>query len=112
MPSSAGRRSAPIGIEPVRRPPERTCVACRATRPKRELVRVVRPPAGGALAVDLRGKAPGRGAYLCPDEACLTKGIGGGALRAALETDIDEATREALAAELRRAAETRTKGGS
>ena len=61
--------------------------------------------------MDLRGKAPGRGAYLCPDEACLARGIAGGALRAALATDIDDATREALAADLRRAAETRRKGG-
>lgn len=110
MPSLAERRSAPIGAEPERRPPERTCVACRATRPKRELVRVVRSAEGG-LTVDLRGKAPGRGAYLCPAEACLSRGIGAGALRTALG-DIDEATREVLAAELRRAAETRTKGGN
>ena len=61
--------------------------------------------------VDLRGKAPGRGAYLCPAEGCLSRGLTEGSLRAALG-DLDEATREVLAAELRRAAETRTKGGN
>ena len=45
--------------------PVRRCVGCNAQRPKRELVRVVRSPEG-EISIDLRGKAPGRGAYLCP----------------------------------------------
>ena len=44
--------------------PVRRCVGCNAQRPKRELVRVVRSPEG-EISIDLRGKAPGRGAYLC-----------------------------------------------
>ncbi|WP_083804390.1 YlxR family protein [Oceanithermus profundus] len=45
------------------------CASCRRRRPKRELLRVVRTPAG--WRVDPTGKAPGRGAYVCPDEpAC------------------------------------------
>ena len=49
--------------------PERTCVGCRSRRPQAELVRLVLVegrivPAGGG--------APGRGAYLCPEEDCLT----------------------------------------
>lgn len=58
-------------------------MACRTTRAKRELVRVVRSPEG-TLSVDLRGKASGRGAYLCPDPACLERGLAGGALSKAL----------------------------
>ncbi|HEY7625202.1 MAG TPA: YlxR family protein, partial [Candidatus Limnocylindria bacterium] len=76
--SSGARRSDPSDGKPQARParslPRRTCVACRTTRAKRELVRVVRSPAGD-LSVDLRGKAPGRGAYLDPDPACLDRGI-------------------------------------
>ena len=39
-------------------------------RPKKELVRVVRS-AEGQVSLDPIGKAPGRGAYLCPNTACL-----------------------------------------
>ena len=49
--------------------PVRRCIGCNAQRPKRELVRVVRSPEG-EISIDLRGKAPGRGAYLCPSAAC------------------------------------------
>ena len=52
--------------------PMRRCIGCSAQRPKRELVRVVRSPEG-EISIDLRGKAPGRGAYLCPSAACLAK---------------------------------------
>lgn len=49
--------------------PMRTCVACRNTKPKRELVRVVRvSPA--LVEVDRTGKKNGRGAYLCPAQEC------------------------------------------
>ena len=46
--------------------PMRQCVGCREMRPKKELVRVVKSPEG-AISLDFRGKAPGRGAYLCPN---------------------------------------------
>ena len=54
--------------------PQRTCHACRRSRPQSELLRFVCGPAGRA-ALDLRGKLPGRGAYLCPELACLRKGL-------------------------------------
>jgi predicted RNA-binding protein YlxR (DUF448 family) len=55
--------------------PQRTCVACRQVRSKRDLVRVVRAP-DGKVYVDETGKANGRGVYLCRDRACWEKGIG------------------------------------
>lgn len=54
--------------------PERSCVACRTARPKRELVRLVRLPSG-AVEVDPTGKKAGRGAYLCADPACWDLGL-------------------------------------
>ena len=33
---------------------------------------MVRSPEG-AVSLDFRGKLPGRGAYVCPDPACLAK---------------------------------------
>ena len=44
--------------------PLRQCVGCREMKAKKELVRVVRNPEGD-ISLDFRGKAPGRGAYLC-----------------------------------------------
>ena len=44
--------------------PQRRCVVCRRQAGKAALVRIVRRPEGGVL-VDLEGRCPGRGAYLC-----------------------------------------------
>ena len=49
--------------------PMRTCVACRESKPKRELVRVVRVTTE-LVEVDRTGKQNGRGAYLCPAQEC------------------------------------------
>ncbi len=105
---SASATSGKRGGPPVRSLPQRTCVACRTARAKRELVRVVRSPAG-TLSVDLRGKAPGRGAYLDPDPACLDRGLREGAISRALEVTIDDDTAERLKVELTEAARTRQK---
>ena len=67
--------------------PMRQCVGCREMKPKKELVRVVKSPQG-EISLDLRGKAPGRGAYLCPDGACLKKAIKSKALERGFEVAI------------------------
>lgn len=67
--------------------PMRQCVGCREMKPKKELIRVVRSPEG-EISLDFRGKAPGRGAYLCPDSACLKRAIKSKALDRGLETTI------------------------
>ena len=69
--------------------PQRQCMGCRERKEKRELIRVVRSPEGG-VSLDFRGKAPGRGAYICPDMACLKKAIRSKALERSLETAIPE----------------------
>jgi predicted RNA-binding protein YlxR (DUF448 family) len=103
------KAGGPRGAKPPgRRLPQRTCVACHTVRAKRELVRIVRSPTG-ELAVDLRGKAPGRGAYLDPDQACLDRGLGEGALAKALEIPIDATTADRLRVELDQAASARQK---
>jgi hypothetical protein len=53
-----------------KRQPQRTCVVCRSTTAKCALHRIVRSPSG-AVSYDPTGKAPGRGAYLCGQPACL-----------------------------------------
>lgn len=67
--------------------PLRTCVGCRITRPKRELIRVVRDP-DGKVELDLTGKRSGRGAYICPDEECLGRAVKGRQLERALQLAI------------------------
>ena len=51
--------------------PMRTCIACRAERSKKELIRVVK--FGEEISLDLTGKANGRGAYVCNDQNCIKK---------------------------------------
>jgi predicted RNA-binding protein YlxR (DUF448 family) len=58
--------------KPEHRQPLRKCVGCNEMKPKRQLIRAVKSPAG-ELALDLLGKAQGRGAYLCHDPECLRK---------------------------------------
>ena len=52
--------------------PIRRCVGCGEGKPKKELVRVVRS-AAGEVNLDLTGRMPGRGAYLCRNTECLRK---------------------------------------
>jgi uncharacterized protein len=76
--------SKPKGPRP-KHVPQRTCIVCRSERGKRELVRVVRTPAG-EVRVDLTGKVAGRGAYLCKARPCWHNPALGHKLNAALKT--------------------------
>src|SRR5436190_1668959 len=82
---------------PQRHIPQRTCVACRSQRPKRDMVRVDRAP-DGAVGVDTTGKKSGRGAYLCLQADCWQTALKRHALERALKTELSSADREALAA--------------
>ena len=82
-----------------RRVPNRTCVACRTVRPKRELMRIVRTPTGDVI-LDETGRAAGRGAYVCRTGDCLDKALTKGALSRALKTPLPPETRDALAGSL------------
>jgi len=75
--------------------PQRTCVACRQVKAKQELVRLV-CVADGTVEVDISGKKPGRGAYLCRSEECWEEGCRGGRLEYALRTSLDQDNRQRL----------------
>jgi len=79
----------------VKHMPQRTCVACRQVKAKRELIRLVHIP-GGRVEVDTSGKKAGRGAYLCRARECWEMGLKGGRLGYALRTNIDHDNREQL----------------
>ena len=56
--------------------PARRCVGCGESKPKKELIRIVRSIAedgGISFAIDRTGRLNGRGAYLCDNMACFTK---------------------------------------
>ena len=67
--------------------PMRQCLGCREMKPKRELIRIVRPPEG-EVSLDFKGKAPGRGAYLCRNPECLKRAVKGRAIERAFSTQI------------------------
>jgi predicted RNA-binding protein YlxR (DUF448 family) len=70
--------------------PLRTCVQCRQVRSKRELTRIVRTPQG-TIEIDERGKAAGRGAYLCRNRACWEDAARHERLEHALKTKLSAA---------------------
>ena len=49
--------------------PMRMCTGCGEMKPKKELVRVVKPKEGD-IDIDLTGRANGRGAYICRCLSC------------------------------------------
>ena len=75
--------------------PMRQCLGCREMKPKKELIRVVRSQEG-TVSLDFKGKAPGRGAYVCPDAACLKKAIKSKAFERAFSASIPPEIYEAL----------------
>ncbi len=79
--------------------PMRQCLGCREMKPKPELVRVVRSPEG-TVSVDLRGKAPGRGAYVCPSADCLKKALRSRALSRNLGVEIPPDLYDTLAQQM------------
>ena len=79
--------------------PMRMCVGCREMKPKRELLRVVKSPEG-AVSIDVTGRKPGRGAYVCKSAECLEKAIRHRQLERAFECALTEETKEALSREL------------
>lgn len=61
--------------------PMRKCTGCNEMKEKKQLVRVVKAPdivdengnvlKAGEISIDITGKKPGRGAYVCKNPDCL-----------------------------------------
>ncbi|MCL2884352.1 MAG: YlxR family protein [Oscillospiraceae bacterium] len=84
--------------------PVRKCSGCSEHKDKSQLVRIVKSPAG-AIALDPTGKAPGRGAYLCPSADCLKAARKARRLERAFKSAIPAEVYETLEKQL---AETKT----
>jgi uncharacterized protein len=95
----------PAGAQPRKRKaqprqkhiPQRTCVACKEIRPKRELIRVVRTPDGHIL-LDPTSKKSGRGAYVCARRSCWDIALKRGKLEREFEVTLTPEDRAALEA--------------
>ena len=79
--------------------PMRMCVGCREMKPKKELLRVARSPEG-EVSIDLTGRKPGRGAYLCKNAECMKRAIKQRQLERAFECALGEETHASLLKEL------------
>ena len=93
-PSGAPKPVASQALRP-RHVPTRTCIGCRGPEGKRALTRVVRTPEG-RVAIDLTGKANGRGAYLHPFRGCWEKALQRGTISFALKVTPAPEDMEAL----------------
>ena len=79
--------------------PLRMCTGCSEHKPKKELVRVVRSPEG-EISLDLTGRKPGRGAYICPSLDCLRKARRAKRLERAFSCQIPDAVYDAMEKEM------------
>lgn len=78
--------------------PLRTCIGCRAVKPKRELIRIVSTV--GDIVVDTSGKLSGRGAYVCLSNECLEIAIKKKRISYALRAEVEQDVIEKLKAEM------------
>ena len=83
----------------VKKIPERRCVGCGNSFPKKDLIRVVRT-SEGSVSMDFTGKKAGRGAYLWKNVACFKKAQKAKRLESNLECAIPEEVYSSLAEEL------------
>ena len=80
--------------------PQRMCLGCQESKPKRELIRIVRSPEG-EFSVDTTGKKPGRGAYICPKMECFNAARKSKGLERSFKSPIDKSVYELLEQQLK-----------
>jgi len=75
--------------------PQRTCIACRQIKEKKALIRLVSTE-NGTAEIDVFGKKPGRGAYLCANKTCWDLALRKNRLDYALRTKLHDDNRQTL----------------
>jgi len=73
----------------VKKVPQRMCTGCMEMKSKKDLIRVVKNK-DGEISLDLTGKKPGRGAYVCKNTECFEKAFKTKRLEKNLENKISE----------------------
>ncbi len=79
----------------MKKEPQRTCLGCKESKDKKELIRIVKQN-DGKIFIDKTGKANGRGAYICNNIECLEKAIKSKRLENNFENKIDNEIYESL----------------
>ena len=80
--------------------PMRKCTGCGEMKEKKQLVRIVKAPDGNVISLDLTGKKPGRGAYICSSPDCLKKAKKARRLERAFSCKIPDEVYEQLTEEI------------
>lgn len=75
--------------------PLRQCIVCRQSKPKKELIRIVRT-SDNDFSVDKTGKLNGRGSYICNSEECINNLVKQKALNKAFKTNVEKEVYEKL----------------
>lgn len=98
----------------MKKVPLRKCNGCGEMKEKRELIRVVKAPekkdengnviSGGEISLDLTGRKPGRGAYVCKNADCFEKARKARRFERSLSCKIPEDVYEQMSAELENSA--------
>ena len=83
--------------------PQRKCVGCQNSFPKRQLIRIVKREEG--IFVDPTGKKNGRGAYLCKNSECLETAYKRKNLERSFQCKVDASVYQHLQEELSRLGE-------
>ena len=86
--------------------PMRRCIGCMESKPKKELIRVVLAKTSEEeetpeVILDPTGKAPGRGAYLCPKTECFEKAVKRKAIPRSLNAEVSPENLDRLSEELK-----------
>lgn len=99
----------------MKKVPLRKCTGCGEMKEKRELIRVVKAPekkdengnviSGGEISLDLTGRKPGRGAYVCKNTDCFEKARKARRFERSLSCKIPEDVYGQMSAELENASE-------
>ncbi len=79
----------------AKRIPKRMCIACREMKEKPELFRLVKNQLGN-VEMDEKGKAGGRGVYVCKSEKCIEKCIKQKSLNRAFKCNVEGSVSEKL----------------
>ena len=77
--------------------PMRTCIACRACKPKKELIRIVKSEED--ISLDRTGRKNGRGAYICDDANCIAKLKKGKLLNRAFSCPVEDSVYDKISEE-------------
>lgn len=79
--------------------PLRKCIICGERKEKKELIRIVKNKQGD-IFIDDKGKANGRGAYICKNSECINKSFENKSLNKTFKSNISSEVYEELKKEI------------